>query len=166
MTALTDKLTQLKLDFMAKELDRVLTDAAAKSLSPSAALEWLTDHGTGRPARSFCRATVPIIEVTGTAWHRVFQLQPSQVPATDEKQTPSSARSGFYKARNEHHLDWEPRNGKNFSLKDHRVESLPGQSSGSLYAGHANAQSTGRLPGRSFTGPPTENLYRPDSFGL
>ena len=53
MTALTDKLTQLKLDFMAKELDRVLTDAAAKSLSPSAALEWLTDMELeGRRGRS------------------------------------------------------------------------------------------------------------------
>ena len=53
MTALTDKLTQLKLDFMAKELDRVLTDAAAKSLSPSAALEWLTDlELEGRRGRS------------------------------------------------------------------------------------------------------------------
>ena len=41
MTALNEKLSQLKLDFMAKELDRVLTDAAAKNLSPSAALEWL-----------------------------------------------------------------------------------------------------------------------------
>jgi DNA replication protein DnaC len=53
MTALTDKLTQLKLDFMAKELDRVLTDAAAKSLSPSAALEWLADlELEGRQGRS------------------------------------------------------------------------------------------------------------------
>ena len=53
MTALTDKLTQLKLDFMAKELDRVLTDAAAKSLSPSAALEWLADlELEGRRGRS------------------------------------------------------------------------------------------------------------------
>lgn len=53
MTALTDKLTQLKLDFMAKELDRVLTDAAAKSLSPSNAIEWLTDlELEGRRGRS------------------------------------------------------------------------------------------------------------------
>jgi DNA replication protein DnaC len=53
MTALTDKLAQLKLDFMAKELDRVLTDAAARSLSPSAALEWLADlELEGRRSRS------------------------------------------------------------------------------------------------------------------
>jgi DNA replication protein DnaC len=53
MTDLTDKLTQLKLDFMAKELDRVLTDAAARSLSPSAALEWLADlELEGRRSRS------------------------------------------------------------------------------------------------------------------
>ena len=43
MTALNDKLTQLKLDFMARELDRVVTDAAARSLSPAATLEWLAD---------------------------------------------------------------------------------------------------------------------------
>ena len=36
MTSLSDKLTQLKLDFMARELDRVLTDTAARSLSPAA----------------------------------------------------------------------------------------------------------------------------------
>jgi DNA replication protein DnaC len=43
MTPLRDKLTQLKLDFMARELDRVLTDAAARSLSPADCLEWLAD---------------------------------------------------------------------------------------------------------------------------
>jgi len=53
MTALTDKLINLKLNFMAKELDRVLTDAAAKSLSPAAAIEWLTDlELEGRQGRS------------------------------------------------------------------------------------------------------------------
>jgi DNA replication protein DnaC len=53
MTDLKDKLSQLKLDFMAKELDRVLTDAAARSLSPSAALEWLADlELEGRRSRS------------------------------------------------------------------------------------------------------------------
>jgi DNA replication protein DnaC len=40
---LSDKLAQLKLDFMAREINRVLTDAAAKSLSPSSTLEWLAD---------------------------------------------------------------------------------------------------------------------------
>jgi DNA replication protein DnaC len=53
MTDLKDKLSQLKLDFMTKELDRVLTDAASRSLSPSAALEWLTDlELEGRRGRS------------------------------------------------------------------------------------------------------------------
>lgn len=53
MTDLKDKLAQLKLDFMAKELDRVVTDAAARSLSPSAALEWLADlELEGRRSRS------------------------------------------------------------------------------------------------------------------
>jgi DNA replication protein DnaC len=53
MTELKDKLSQLKLDFMAKELDRVVTDAAARSLSPSAALEWLADlELEGRQSRS------------------------------------------------------------------------------------------------------------------
>ena len=53
MTALNDKLTQLKLDFMARELDRVVTDAAARSLSPAATLEWLTDlELEGRQSRS------------------------------------------------------------------------------------------------------------------
>lgn len=53
MTALTDKLSQLKLDFMARELDRVLADAAARSLSPAASLEWLTDlELEGRQNRS------------------------------------------------------------------------------------------------------------------
>ena len=53
MTALNDKLTQLKLDFMARELDRVVTDAAARSLSPATALEWLADlELEGRRGRS------------------------------------------------------------------------------------------------------------------
>jgi DNA replication protein DnaC len=53
MTALSEKLSQLKLDFMAKDLDRVLTDAAAKSLSPADALEWLADMELdGRQGRS------------------------------------------------------------------------------------------------------------------
>jgi DNA replication protein DnaC len=53
MTALSEKLSQLKLDFMAKELDRILADAAAKSLSPADALEWLADMELdGRQSRS------------------------------------------------------------------------------------------------------------------
>jgi len=53
MTALSEKLSQLKLDFMAKELDRVFTDAAAKSLSPADTLEWLADlELDGRQNRS------------------------------------------------------------------------------------------------------------------
>jgi DNA replication protein DnaC len=53
MTALNEKLTQLKLDFMARELDRVVTDAATRSLSPAATLEWLTDlELEGRQSRS------------------------------------------------------------------------------------------------------------------
>ena len=59
MTSLSDKLTQLKLDFMARELDRVLTDAAARSLSPADSLEHkelplscLQDADQGRSGRS------------------------------------------------------------------------------------------------------------------
>jgi len=53
MTALNDKLTQLKLDFMAREIDRVVTDAATRSLSPAATLEWLADlELEGRKDRS------------------------------------------------------------------------------------------------------------------
>ena len=42
-TALNDKLAQLKLDFMARELDSALNDAAARNLSPADTLEWLAD---------------------------------------------------------------------------------------------------------------------------
>jgi DNA replication protein DnaC len=52
-TALNDKLTQLKLDFMARELDSALNDAAAKNLSPADTLEWLADlELDGRRGRS------------------------------------------------------------------------------------------------------------------
>lgn len=40
---LRDKLSQLKLDFMARELDRILTESAAKNLSPAGTMEWLAD---------------------------------------------------------------------------------------------------------------------------
>jgi DNA replication protein DnaC len=53
MTALNDKLNELKLNFMAQEIERVLKDAAARSLSPAAALEWLADlELEGRRGRS------------------------------------------------------------------------------------------------------------------
>ena len=53
MTSLNNKLIQLKLDFMARELDRVIADAAARSLSPAATLEWLADlELEGRQSRS------------------------------------------------------------------------------------------------------------------
>jgi DNA replication protein DnaC len=53
MTALSDKLSQLKLDFMARELDNALADAAAKNLSHADALEWLADlELDGRRTRS------------------------------------------------------------------------------------------------------------------
>ena len=53
MTPLADKLSQLHLDFMAQELDRILTDAAAKCLSPANTLEWLVDlELDGRQSRS------------------------------------------------------------------------------------------------------------------
>jgi len=53
MTSLSDKLSLLNLDFMAQEISRVLSDAAAKSLSPANTLEWLTDlELDGRRCRS------------------------------------------------------------------------------------------------------------------
>jgi DNA replication protein DnaC len=53
MSALNDKLTQLKLDFMASELDRVMKEAASRSLSPADTLEWLADMELdGRRSRS------------------------------------------------------------------------------------------------------------------
>ena len=53
MPSLCDKLSQLKLDFMARELDRVTADAAARSLSAAATLEWLADlELEGRQGRS------------------------------------------------------------------------------------------------------------------
>jgi DNA replication protein DnaC len=53
MTVLSDKLSQLKLDFMARELDSALADAAAKNLSPADTLEWLADlELDGRRGRS------------------------------------------------------------------------------------------------------------------
>jgi DNA replication protein DnaC len=53
MTVLSDKLSQLKLDFMAQELDSALADAAAKNLSPADTLEWLADlELDGRQGRS------------------------------------------------------------------------------------------------------------------
>ena len=39
MSALNDKLTQLKLDFMASELDRVIKEAASRSLCPADTLD-------------------------------------------------------------------------------------------------------------------------------
>ena len=53
MTPLTDKLTRLNLDFMARDLDRVVTDSATRSLSHAATLEWLADlELEGRQSRS------------------------------------------------------------------------------------------------------------------
>jgi DNA replication protein DnaC len=53
MTPLTDKLIRLKLDFMVRELDRVVTDSATRSLSHAATLEWLADlELEGRQSRS------------------------------------------------------------------------------------------------------------------
>lgn len=53
MTALSEKLSHLKLDFMARELERALTDAAARNLSPADTLEWLADlELDGRQGRS------------------------------------------------------------------------------------------------------------------
>ena len=65
MTALNDKLTQLKLDFMARELDRVVADAAARSLSPAATLEWLADlELEGRQSRSVLPPTAKQAQIT------------------------------------------------------------------------------------------------------
>jgi DNA replication protein DnaC len=56
MTALFDKLTDLKLDFMAKELDAALADAAAKNLSHADMLDHLVDRELdGRQQRSILR---------------------------------------------------------------------------------------------------------------
>ena len=53
MSDLKNKLTQLKLDFMEQELDRVVTDAASRSLSTAETLEWLADlELEGRISRS------------------------------------------------------------------------------------------------------------------
>jgi len=56
MTDLSDKLTALNLDFMAKELEPVISDAASKNLSHSDMLERLADlEIDGRQERSIAR---------------------------------------------------------------------------------------------------------------
>jgi len=56
MTALRDKLNTLKLDFMAKELDAALADAASGNLSHSDMLDRLADlEIDGRQSRSIAR---------------------------------------------------------------------------------------------------------------
>jgi hypothetical protein len=56
MTALFDKLSALSLDFMAKELDGALSDAANKNLSHSDMLDRLLDFELdGRQSRAIQR---------------------------------------------------------------------------------------------------------------
>ena len=53
---LAEKLNQLKLDFMAQQLQHVLSQTADRNLSPAAALEWLADlEWEGRQSRSVQR---------------------------------------------------------------------------------------------------------------
>ncbi|SRR5712692_3201039 len=87
MTSLPDKLTQLKLDFMRRELDRVLADAATRSLSPAATLEWMADlELDGRLSRSVERRfrlsklqTRPGIESFNFNHHKSRQQSKSKI---------------------------------------------------------------------------------------
>src|SRR5260370_24097016 len=45
MTPLEEKLNQLSLSTMSRQLETTLTEAAAKNLSAAATLEWLADMG-------------------------------------------------------------------------------------------------------------------------
>ena len=82
MTLLEQKLDQLSLSTMSRQLETTSAEAAAKNLSVAATLEWLADMELEARNQPRHRTPLQMLALAGAAQHRRLSLPPSQEPAS------------------------------------------------------------------------------------
>ena len=153
MTPLEQKLNQLSLSTMSRQLETTLTEAAAKNLSVRADSGVARRYGTRSPQRDVplsaassppaCRPQ-PSID----AFH--FHHHKSRMQAKTRHSSP--ARSLLPRQRHQRRAHRQPWRRKDILGEAHRLARLPGQSARPVHHRHGHAQSSARFPGRSLTG--------------
>ena len=126
MTPLEQKLNQLSLSTMSRQLETTLTDAAAKNLSAAATLEWLADmeiearsqRAIERRFRSSRLQAQPSIDAFHFHHHK-SRLQAKNPP-------PAPARSLLPRQRNQHRAHRKSWRGQNIPGQARRLARLPG----------------------------------------
>ena len=141
MTPLHQKLNQLSLTTMSRQLDQTIADAAAKNLSFTQALE-SSRSGTGIPQPPLHRAPLPPVAAACAALDRQLPLQTSQEPH-GEKTASCLLDLEFLDKGTSGSLSWQSGLGKP-SCENHWLARLPGQSARSVH--HRRRDSTAPVP--------------------
>ena len=153
MTALHQKLNQLSLTTMSRQLDQTIADAAARNLSLADTLESLADlELEARNSRAIERrfrfsrlqAQHSIDASTSNITRAAWSLKTAH---------PAPARSGVPHQGNQRCLHRQSRRGQNLPGQNHRLARLPGQPARAVHHRHGHAQSPARFAGRSLAGP-------------
>src|SRR5215831_1470487 len=121
VTTLHQKLNQLSLTCMARQLDQTIAEAASKNRSFADTLESLVDcELQSRDSRSVERA-LPALPPAHPLLHRQLPLQTSQEPHGAEAAYSAFAGPGVHRQRHQRHFYRQSWRGKNLLSENHRL---------------------------------------------
>src|SRR5271169_1858202 len=135
---LPEKLDQLSLATMSRQLETTLSEAATKNLSVAATLEWLADmelearNHRAIERRFKCSRLQAQPSIDG--FH--FQHHKSRLPK--QKPHPASSRSRVSAQGNQPCVHWESGSRQNLSIENHWLAHLPGQSADLVHHRHGH----------------------------
>src|SRR5215470_12466666 len=92
MTPLEQKLNQLSLSTMSRQLETTLTDAAARNLSAAATMEWLADMEIEARSQRAIERRFRSSRLHAPTQHRRLSLPTSQEPCAGQTPHPAPAR--------------------------------------------------------------------------
>ena len=160
MTPLEEKLNQLRLPTMSRQVETTLTEAAAKNLSAAATLERLADleleackqRAIDRRFKCSRLQAQPSIDAFHFHHHKSRQqAKPRILRLLD---------LSFLAKGTNLVLIGNPGRGQDLSSETHRLARLSDQSARALHHRHGYAQSPARFSHRSLAGSQAENLHR------
>ena len=159
MTPLHQKLNQLSLTAMSRQLDQTLTDAAAQNRSFTETLESLADlelesrnhRAIERRFRSSRLQAQYSIDNFHFKHHKSRMELKNRILRLLDLEFLSKGTSAIFIGN--------PGRRKNISGKNHCLARVSGQSARALYYCHGHAQSTVRLAGRSLRDSQAEALH-------
>src|ERR1041384_6381751 len=120
MTPLEQKLHQLTLATMSRQVETTLTEAAAKNLSVAATLEWLLDMELEARKQRAIERRFKCSRLQARPSIDALPLPAPKAPPAGQAAYPALARSGLSGQRNQSCVDRQSRRGQDFPGENHR----------------------------------------------